>query len=236
MNSCLHEPRGYELGDEILARLKGAFSLGRGEFVALDVARRGDFFGVLVATIISQNTNENNTLKAFASLEERVGVECEKIRKAGLSELAEAIRPAGLQEQKAKAIKQVASLLYEKYGCDIGKLLSRGVEEVIRELKQIEGIGDKTIDVLLANYGYPVLPIDTHVRRVSVRLGLARPGSYRAMQKSLHGFFREEARLDAHLYLIKLGRTLCRAKNPLCDECPLSDLCCYYRTSRAPHS
>lgn len=221
---------GYELGDKILERLKEYFKLDLEEFVALRVSQTTkDPFKTLVATIISQNTAERNTREAYRRLEERIGVSPEKIVEAGLEKIAESIRPAGLQEAKARAIYNLALMIIEKYGGDMNKLMSMGEDAVKSELKKIRGIGDKSVDVLLSNWGYPVVAIDTHVRRVARRLGLTSSSNYDTIRRDLHRFFREDRRLEAHLYLIKLGREVCRAKNPRCDICPLSDICRYYK-------
>lgn len=220
------EPRAAtELGDRILELLRRELRVREGEFAALEAGRRGDPFRVLVATILSQNTNERNTFLAFKRLEEAVGVAPLRILEAGEERVKELIAVAGLQDQKAKAILDTSRLVQERYGGDLRRLLSLGEEAVRGELGSVRGVGDKTIDVLLAFSGFPVVPVDTHVRRVARRLGLARSSSYRGIREELHRVFREGARLEAHLLLIKLGREVCRARNPLCSKCPLKELC-----------
>lgn len=216
---------GYELGDEILRLLRDRFQIDENEFAALKARRRGDPFRVLVATIISQNTNERNTLLALEKLEREVGVEPSAIVSAGVKKVEEAIRAAGLQRQKAEAIVAAAELTMREYGGSLEKLLERGEEAVRASFGNVRGIGEKTIDVLLAFSGFPVVPVDTHVRRVTRRLGIATGPSYKAIREALHRVFREEHRLEAHLLLIKLGREVCKARNPRCLECPLSKLC-----------
>jgi endonuclease-3 len=220
---------GYELGDEILRRLRGKLQLSSGEFVALSARRDGDPFRVLVAVIISQNTSERNAFEAFGRLSSSVGLTPEAILKAGVDAVREAIRPAGLQDSKSAAIVEAARLTLEKYGGDLRRLLELGEEAVRRELTAVRGIGYKTVDVLLASFGYPVLPVDTHVRRVARRLGLSRSSSYLGIRRDLERVFRPEVRFEAHLLLIKLGREVCKAREPCCADCPLSDLCAYYR-------
>lgn len=214
-----------ELGDRILERLRRELKVGEGEFAALEAGRRGDPFRVLVATILSQNTSERNTFLAFERLDKAIGVTPLRILEAGEERIKELVAVAGLQDQKARAIVEVSRLVQERYGGDLRRLLSLGEEAVRRELGSVRGVGDKTIDVLLAFSGFPVLPVDTHVRRVARRLGLARSSSYRGIREELHRVFGERARLEAHLLLIKLGREVCRARNPLCSRCPLRGLC-----------
>ncbi|MEM2216780.1 MAG: endonuclease III [Thermofilaceae archaeon] len=214
-----------KLGDLILKLLRQELKFREGEFTALEAGRQGDPFRVLVATILSQNTNEKNTFLAFEKLDKGVGVTPFRILQAGEGKIKELIAVAGLQDQKAKAVVEVSKLIQERYGGDLKKLLALGEEVVRKELGSVRGVGDKTIDVLLAFSGFPVVPIDTHVKRVSRRLGLAHSSNYKKIREELHRVFRENVRLEAHLLLIKLGREICKARNPLCFKCPLKELC-----------
>ncbi|MCS7104114.1 MAG: hypothetical protein NZ954_00925 [Thermofilaceae archaeon] len=214
----------FAIGDEILEILKGSLSIRAGEFAALD-AGVGDPFRVLVATIISQNTNERNTYLALDRLERVIGVDPPRLLSTGVEAIEKVIAVSGLQGQKARAIHEAARLVIERYNGDMKKLLELGEEKVRVELSSIRGIGDKTIDVLLAFSGFPVLPVDTHVKRVSRRLGLTNSSSYNGIKRDLHNVFRKEVRLLAHLLLIKLGREICKARAPLCSRCPLLSKC-----------
>ncbi len=219
----------FELGDRILERLREAFTPSSEEFVALSARKGGDPFRVLVAVIISQNTNERNAFEAFRRLGSTVGLTPDAILRAGADAVREAIKPAGLQDSKSAAIVEAARIVVEKYGGDMRRLLELGEEAVRRELTAVSGIGYKTVDVLLASFGYPVLPVDTHVRRVARRLGLSESSSYLGIRRDLEQVFRPEVRFEAHLLLIKLGREVCKAREPRCADCPLKDLCAYYR-------
>ncbi len=223
----------FELGDIILEKLSRAYKIDPGEFAALKAAREGDPFKVLIATIISQNTTEKNTFRALERLEETIGVDPFKLSNAEVEEVASAISPAGLQRQKAVAIVSVARLLVDKYRGRIEELLKRGEDVVRRELRSLRGVGEKTVDVLLANAGFPVVPVDTHVKRVAQRLGITRSRSYLGVKSDLHKVFRPERRLEAHLLLIKLGREVCKARKPQCERCPLRDICKYYLEKQA---
>lgn len=223
----------FELGDIILEKLSRAYKIDPGEFAALKAAQEGDPFKVLIATIISQNTTEKNTFRALERLEETIGVDPFKLSNAEVEEVASAISPAGLQRQKAVAIVSVARLLVDKYRGRIEELLKRGEDVVRRELRSLRGVGEKTVDVLLANAGFPVVPVDTHVKRVAQRLGITRSRSYLGIKGDLHKVFRPERRLEAHLLLIKLGREVCKARKPQCERCPLRDICKYYLEKQA---
>lgn len=213
----------WDLGDEIVNRLEQALEIREEYFAALAESRKGDPFRTLVAVILSQNTNEANTWRAYKKLGETVGINPRALISAPLQAIEEAIKPAGLQQAKSRAIKQAAEVFARRENATL--------RELANELLQIRGIGYKTIDVVLAMYGEPVLPIDTHIRRVAERLGIGK-GGYRKLQESLHAVFRPEKRLKAHLLLIALGREICKARNPLCGRCPLQDICAY-RASQA---
>jgi endonuclease-3 len=148
---CIYS--GYEVGDEVLRMLREKLKIEKGDFVALDLSQTMNYFKVIVATIVSQNTSEKNTYRAFEALERRIGVECNRLAQVSVEEIAEAIRPAGLYAQKAQAIKSLALLLRDNFGCQIEGLLREGPERAREELRRIRGVGLKTIDVLLASYG-----------------------------------------------------------------------------------
>ncbi|RLE69652.1 MAG: endonuclease III [Thermoprotei archaeon] len=213
--------------DIILSRLEKKFMIPKGEFIAYDIYKStGDPFKVLVATIISQNTLERNSYKAYSNLEKIVGIDPDKIYKTSLKMIEDAIKPAGLWKNKAKAIKVLAETIVEKYSGDIKNLFKgTNVNEVREKLKSIKGIGFKTIDVVLANLGYGVIPLDTHVKRVAYRLGLTKAKTYTKIQEDLHRIIEKRNRLKAHLLLIMLGRKYCRSKKPLCEKCVLEDIC-----------
>ncbi len=211
--------RGYWLGLEILRRLRNRFSISRGEFIARDLSG-GDPFRLLVGIILSQNTTEANAFRAYRELERSIGVTPEALAAAGVEAVAGAIRAAGLYRGKARAIVSLARRVLE--GLDLDAALREGRAE---ELLAIPGIGRKTVDVAMAFYGRPVVPVDTHVRRVARRLGLVDSDDYGRVRGALESIFPPHLRLEAHLYLIKLGREVCRARAPRCGECPLRDLC-----------
>lgn len=219
--------RRYEIGDEMLTRLEKVMKIDVGEFIAFSVNKRfKDPFAVLIATIISQNTNEKNTFKAFERLLGRVGtLRPEKLADTPLDVIAEAIKVSGMYRIKSRAIKGVSKLILDRFNGDTEALRNLSVNEAYSLLLQVPGIGKKTVDVMLAYMGKPVLPVDTHIRRIAKRLSITRSNNYDDIKKSLESIFRPELRLKAHLYLIKLGRSLCKASKPMCLKCPLNDMC-----------
>ncbi len=209
---------------ELISRLQKAFEINDEEFIALKASKTRNPFEVLVATVLSQNTTDKNSFRALKNLKRIYKITPEDLSGADVKEIEKAIRPAGLYRQKARVIKELAvSLTNGK----LNKILDMDGESARNLLKSLKGVGPKTADVvLLMTTNYPTFPIDTHVMRVSKRLGLVpEDADYEEARKSLMKFFRPEDYLKAHLLLIKLGRTYCRARKPKCDSCPLSDMC-----------
>ncbi len=181
----------------------------------------------LVSTILSQNTNDNNRDRAFAALRARFPT-WEAVRDAPLQEVVAAIRPAGLANQKAPRIQAVLRAITEQRGrLDLDFLRDWPPERVREWLMQFKGVGPKTAAiVMLFSLGQPAFPVDTHVYRVTGRLGL-RPAriSVEQAHETLAASFPPETYYAAHLNLIRLGREVCRARKPRCARCPLNDLC-----------
>ncbi len=191
------------------------------------VKSKGNPFETLVVTIISQNTADRNTAKAFENLSNCFEISPEALAKAQLREIEEAINPAGLYKSKAKAIQRAASTVLEEYGGTLKPILSLPLEEARKTLMQFPGVGPKTADVvLLFSARQPTVPVDTHVNRVSKRLGFApMTGDYEVVRKSLQQLFKPEDYLSVHVLLIEHGRKTCKARHPLCDGCPVNALC-----------
>ncbi len=191
------------------------------------VKSKNDPFQTLTVTIISQNTADRNTAKAFEQLSKQLEITPEALAKAELSQIEDAIKPAGLYKSKAKAIRQAASTILEEYGGTLQPILSLPLEEARKTLMQFPGVGPKTADVvLLFSAKQPTVPVDTHVDRVSKRLGFApMAGDYEAVRKSLQTLFNPEDYLAVHVLLIAHGRKTCTARHPLCDACPVNTYC-----------
>jgi endonuclease-3 len=184
----------------------------------------------LVSTILSQNTNDANRDRAYQSLRRRFPT-WEQVRDASAEQVVEAIRPAGLANQKGPRIQQVLREITAQHGSlDLGFLSELPPEEVSAWLRGFKGVGPKTAAiVLLFSLGKPAFPVDTHIYRVSGRIGL-RPEKMSAEQAHAHlaGLLPPESYYAAHLNLIRLGREICQARRPNCPVCPLKDLCDYY--------
>lgn len=191
-----------------------------------------DAFETLIATIISQNTTNRNTAKAFENLSKQFQIAPEALANAETSEIEERLKVAGLYRNKAKTIKKVSKIILEKFHGSLTPILSMSFEESRKTLVQLPGVGPKTADVvLLFSAEKPVIPIDTHVNRVSKRLGVApRNGDYEAVRESLQVLYDPKDYLAIHVLLILLGRNYCKARNPLCKQCPMNMFCSSRRT------
>ncbi len=186
-----------------------------------------DAFKILIMTIISQNTNERNTTRAFESLSNKFRITPENLAKAEIKEIETSLKTAGLYRNKSRAIKQISEIIRKKHNGDLTHITSLPFEEARRQLLQLPGVGPKTADVvLLFAAKKPTIPVDTHVHRVSKRLGLApKNGSYEDIRHSLQKLFDPKDYLAVHMLLIQHGRRYCRARAPSCVECPFNKIC-----------
>lgn len=184
----------------------------------------------LISTILSQNTNDKNRDQAFDALQALFPT-WEAVRDARTQEIIEAIRPAGLANQKGPRIQTVLKAITEERGeLDLSFLESYSPEDAYSWLMRFKGVGPKTASiVLLFSLGKPAFPVDTHIYRVSGRLGL-RPQKMTADKAHQHlaAQFPPETYYAAHLNIIRLGREICQSRKPKCEDCPLQDMCDYY--------
>jgi endonuclease-3 len=189
----------------------------------------------LVSTILSQNTNDANRDVAFRRLRDRFD-SWDEVRDAATAEVVDAIRPAGLANQKAPRIQQALKDITEKAGTiTLDFLRDMSVEEAKSWLTGLCGVGPKTTAiVLLFGMGRPAFPVDTHVHRVASRLGLipAEMSAEKAHDR-LEDIVPPGEYYAFHLNLIRHGRQICVARNPHCQECFLQEWCDYYHNVRA---
>jgi endonuclease-3 len=183
----------------------------------------------LISTILSQNTNDRNRDRAFDALQARFP-SWEAVRDAPLEAVIEAIRPAGLANQKARRIQEVLREITRLRGAlELDFLQDLPLEEARSWLMQFKGVGPKTAAiVLLFSLGRPAFPVDTHIYRVSGRIGL-RPAEMTVEETHawLESLLPPETWYAAHLNLIRLGREVCQARRPQCDCCPIREFCDY---------
>jgi endonuclease-3 len=186
-----------------------------------------DPFKTLIVTIISQNTADRNTARAFERLSKRFEIKPEALAKAENSQIEETLHVAGLYKNKAKTIKTVSTIILEQFHGSVQPILSLPLEEARKTLMALPGIGPKTADVvLLFSAKQPTIPVDTHVNRVAKRLGFAPAnGDYDAVRTSLQSLYNPRDYLAVHVLLIAHGRRYCKARRPLCEQCPVNMHC-----------
>ncbi|MEM0096236.1 MAG: endonuclease III [Candidatus Bathyarchaeia archaeon] len=191
------------------------------------ISSKQDPFETLIITIISQNTSDRNTEKAFQKLSEKFPITPEALAKAETVEIEECLKVAGLYRNKARVIKEVSKIILEKFNGGLKPILDMPFEEARKTLLQLPGIGPKTADVLLLfSANRPTVPVDTHVKRVSKRLGLApTDGDYEDVRRTLQLLYEPRDYLAVHILLILLGRKYCKALKPLCEQCPVRVFC-----------
>jgi endonuclease-3 len=184
----------------------------------------------LVSTILSQNTNDTNRDRAFQLLRKRFP-SWEEVRDAPQEEVVEAIRPAGLANQKGPRIQELLrEISRQRGGLDLNFLREKSDAETYEWLVSFKGVGPKTASiVMLFSLNKPAFPVDTHIYRVSGRLDL-RPQEMdvEGAHRYLAQLFPEETYGVAHLNLIRLGREICQARKPDCPNCPLEDICRFH--------
>jgi endonuclease-3 len=184
----------------------------------------------LILTILSQNTSDRNSGRAYRSLRAAFST-WEAVLAADTRDLYEAIKSAGLGNTKAPRIQAVLQEILDRRGSfDLGFLRDLPMAEARQWLRSLPGIGPKTAAcVLCFACDMPALPVDTHVHRVSLRLGLIGPKvSAEAAHELLEQVIPAEDVYAFHVNMILHGRQICHAQRPACERCPLTDLCDYY--------
>lgn len=178
-------------------------------------------FELLVATILSAQATDVSVNKVTKKMF-KVANTPEDFANMDIKELENHIRTIGIYRNKAKNIKAMSKILMEDY--------NSVVPADKKELQKLPGVGRKTANVVCANaFGIPSIAVDTHVFRVSNRIGLANASNVDKTQDQLEKNIDESRWSKTHHQLITHGRALCKARNPLCEECIINKLCQYYR-------
>ncbi|MBS3733858.1 MAG: endonuclease III [Phycisphaerae bacterium] len=188
---------------------------------------RPDAVGVLIATILSQNTTDANSSRAFDALRKRFA-SWDALADARSDAIAGVIRPAGLSRQKAPRIRRICRKLRDRRGeISLEFLAAMPADDAYGYLLGFDGVGPKTaLCVLLFAFDMPVFPVDTHIERITRRLGWLAPDVPAGRAHTvLTPAMRPRDRHDMHLLLIAHGRRTCRPQNPRCRDCPLLGLC-----------
>jgi endonuclease III len=205
---------------EIIARLSALY----GEPVWRP---HGDPMSELVLTILSQNTSDTNSGRAFMLLKQSFPT-WEALLAADPEDIVPAIQAGGLARIKAPRIKAILEEVHDRLGSfELMFLKDKPLDDAKDWLRSLPGVGPKTAAcVLMFALGRPALPVDTHVHRVAQRLGLVPPKAGAAEAHDiLEAILESDEVYPFHISLIKHGRRLCRAQRPLCERCPLLQGC-----------
>ena len=213
------------MGDKI-ERLFRSFSKAYG----VPSRERREPVDELVLTILSQNTSDTNSLRAFADLKNAFPT-WDAVADAHARQIEEAIHRAGLSRIKSARIRNILRLIRERESSiSLDFLGDMTDDEAFEYLVSFNGVGAKTAAcVLLFSFGRPIMPVDTHVYRVASRLGLiGEELSPAEAQRELSDATPDEMILPFHLQMVAHGRALCRPTRPKCDRCMVSDECLFY--------
>ena len=191
-------------------------------------------FEVLISTVLSQSTTAANERRGLADLRTRAGaITPERLAETSEEVIAQSIWHAGLARQKAPRIRAIAMAIRDRWDGQVERILALPTERARAELMALPGVGPKTADVVLAMAGgHPTFPVDTHIARIARRWALDRRKDYESIRAALERWTPPEKRKAWHLALIDHGRTLCKARNPRCSDCPVRSDCDWYRRSR----
>lgn len=187
---------------------------------------KSDPMDVLIATMLSQNTTDKTSYIAYNNLKSNFN-SWEDVMNAPLSKIKRSIKVCGLANQKSTAIKKLLKSLHSKYGkLSLTHFHNLSNDEIYKELLNYDGIGVKTASCVLAfSLGRDVFPVDTHVHRVINRLGIVKASSPAKTFKLAEKVIPNGKKFLFHTLLIRFGRKICKAKNPLCSKCLLYDDC-----------
>lgn len=187
----------------------------------------GPPFDTLIHTILSQNTNDRNSDAAMKMLRNRYVVTPRSLAKAKIRELISCIRSAGLYRSKATHIIQASRIIWQQYNSSLDTILELPYQVAKEKLMALPGVGPKTADIVLAfNAKHPVIPVDTHIARVTKRLRIAQQNAdYEKIRTNLEALIPESDRIAVHLSIIQFGRNICKAPRPKCEICPVNNTC-----------
>lgn len=224
MREPVHET--CEQVDEVWRRLRDHYGLPQ-------LRPSGDPLSSLVQTILSQNTTDKSSAMAYDQLRERFS-SWDAVAAAPIDDVAGAIRSAGLAEQKAATIQLALKHFTHS---DLLELREQTVHDARATLTSVRGIGEKTAScVLLFALGMPAQPVDTHIERVSKRIGIAaEERTPKGIQHVLESCLAADGQtmFAFHIDLIRFGREICVARGPKCELCFLNDICAYVATTNS---
>jgi len=214
------EQRGKGRVEKIIKKISKTTGI-----LALDLTR-GNPFKVLISTILSQRTRDENTIKASEKLFSIYSTP-KQIANADKKELEKIIKSTGFYKVKAGRIKEVSKIIHEKYKDKVPKR--------IEELLKLPGVGRKTANcVLVYGYGKPAIPVDTHVHRVFNRLGIVKTKTPEQTEEKLRKIIPKKLWIEVNESFVRFGQKICQPIKPRCEICPVTKYCGYYAKVIAP--
>jgi len=193
----------------------------------------GNPLDILIETILSQNTNDQNRDKAYQRLKIRFP-HWEDVLETKIKSIVSAIRPGGLAEQKARRILEILRWIKEREGrLSLSFLTKMDSEEIKKTIGALKGIGPKTLHcLLLFGLGREAFPVDTHILRIGKRVGfIPEPTNAEKAHEWMAPLIPKKKSLSLHLHLIRFGRSVCKAKSPSCNICFLNKECSQFRVN-----
>lgn len=184
---------------------------------------------IVVGAILTQNTSWKNVEKAIERLNKSGMMDLERLDEIETEKLAQMIRSSGYYNQKARRIKDFVRFVKERYNGRISNLFSLDIGRLREELLSIKGIGKETADSMILYAALkPIFVVDEYTRRIINRLGIDLKG-YDEIQKLFMESLPKDRKIYAeyHALLVRLGKDVCKKKNPNCERCPLSRMCRY---------
>lgn len=212
-----------------MTKINQIIELLREEFPGLDPKPgKADPLEILIATMLSQNTTDKTSYRAFMNLKNDFK-DWDDVMNAPINRIKNAIRVCGLTNQKSLNIKKMLKEMKKKHGKLSLKFIKKMSDDrIYEELLQYDGVGVKTVSCVLAfSIGRDVFPVDTHVHRLTNRLGIANASTPVKTFEQVKDKIPEGKKFLFHTLLIRFGRKVCRSANPLCSKCRLYDLCCF---------
>lgn len=193
--------------------------------------RINDVFSLLIATILSQNTNNMNSSRAFHNFMKNYEIKPDVLANLKPEEIRPLIKSAGLQNIKSKRIIAISKTVLYKFSGNLNTVLKLPLQKARHTLLSLDGVGPKTADILLNFIGErAVMPIDTNIFRVINRLNFIKGRNYEKTRLTLEKLIPSEKLQEMHLLLIQFGRKICKPRNPTCLTCPLKSICDYPKT------
>jgi endonuclease-3 len=173
-----------------------------------------------MVTLLSLRSKVEKTAVVASELFNTIQTPQELLQKS-IEELEEAIKPIGMQKQKAKSLKDISEVLISNYNSKVPQNKD--------DLLSIKGIGEKTANIVLNNaYNKGVIAVDTHVHRICNLLGIIDTKNELESSKVLNDIVPKECKEEFNFYIVAFGQSICKVKNPLCESCPLKEMCKEY--------